>query len=205
VFRPIRTLSGGEKNKLSLARLTHLNPNLLVLDEPTNHLDMDSREALAGVLNEFKGTLILVSHDRWLLGQVTDHTLDIKRSGAKEYPGSYEEYRSRGSRPPPQRPAPQAGKPQETKEEEARLSPRELSKEIQRLEKLVETLEQQVADQEQEMKDLEEQLANLPPTADVFALTTEHQRLKESIEGSLSAWEEQASRLEEMRTLQGRG
>ncbi|HWD39733.1 MAG TPA: ABC-F family ATP-binding cassette domain-containing protein, partial [Fimbriimonas sp.] len=89
VYRPIHTLSGGEKNKLSLARLTHLNPNLLILDEPTNHLDMDSREALAGVIREFSGTLILISHDRWLLSQVTDHTLDVRKAGVVNYPGSY--------------------------------------------------------------------------------------------------------------------
>ena len=98
VYRPIRTLSGGEKNKLSLARLTHLNPNLLVLDEPTNHLDMDSREALAGVINEFTGTLVLISHDRWLLEQVTDHTLDVRRSGVVQYPGSYNDYKNRTER-----------------------------------------------------------------------------------------------------------
>jgi len=87
VYRPIGTLSGGEKNKLVLASLTTLNPNLLVLDEPTNHLDMDSREALASVLSEYNGTLILVSHDRWLLERVTDHTLDLRRTGAVLYNG----------------------------------------------------------------------------------------------------------------------
>ncbi|MGL1664109.1 hypothetical protein ACSTJP_00220, partial [Vibrio parahaemolyticus] len=76
------------KNKLSLARLTRANPNLLILDEPTNHLDMASRDALAEIIRDYKGTLLLVSHDRWLLSQVTDHTLDIRRKGVVSYPGS---------------------------------------------------------------------------------------------------------------------
>ena len=57
---------------------------------------MASREALAEVLRQYKGTLILISHDRWLLGQVTDHTLDVKRSGPISYPGGYGEYRQKG-------------------------------------------------------------------------------------------------------------
>ncbi|HTQ08789.1 MAG TPA: ABC-F family ATP-binding cassette domain-containing protein, partial [Fimbriimonadaceae bacterium] len=126
VYRPIRTLSGGEKNKLSLARLTHQQPNLLILDEPTNHLDMDSREALAGVLKEFRGTLILISHDRWLLSQVTDHTLDVRRAGPVQFNGSYPEYRlwqKRGANPS-QRPAENhTSTPQDPN---PRISPREL-------------------------------------------------------------------------------
>ncbi len=100
VYRPIRTLSGGEKNKLSLARLTRLNPNLLILDEPTNHLDMASRDALAEVLGEYKGALVLVSHDRYLLARVTDHTLDVRRSGPLTYSGSYADYRARQNSAP---------------------------------------------------------------------------------------------------------
>ncbi len=70
VYRPIKTLSGGEKNKLSLARLTHLRPNLLVLDEPTNHLDIPAAEILEEALVGFEGTVLLVSHDRRFLEAV---------------------------------------------------------------------------------------------------------------------------------------
>ncbi len=208
VYRSIKTLSGGEKNKLSLAKLTHLNPNLLVLDEPTNHLDMASREALADVLKEFKGTLVLISHDRWLLGQVTDHTLDVKRSGPVSYPGGYEDYRRKRSQPvmkgkdvPPGPTIPKllTGK----KEEEPTLSPRELSKEIARMEKVVADSEQQVTDDEQALKELEERLANLPPSADVFALSREHQATQERLEGSMAAWEENSARLERLVAQRG--
>ncbi len=205
VFRPIKTLSGGEKNKLSLARLTHLNPNLLILDEPTNHLDMDSREALAGILKEYKGTLILVSHDRWLLGQITQQTLDILKSGPIVYPGGYNDYRRKKSTPatesrPKSGPAPAAAKPAP---EEPELSPRELSKEISRLEKLIRDVEGQVSRDEAAIKALEDRLANLSPTADVFSLTREHQAMQEQLASTLAAWEEHSNRLERLVAQRG--
>jgi ATP-binding cassette subfamily F protein 3 len=154
--------------------------------------------------------MILVSHDRWLLGQVTDHTLDVKRSGVVEYPGDYDHYRNRTARtPPPKRKdaAPEPIIPKlldgSSQQEEPLLSPRELSKEIQRVEKLVGEIEVQVSEQEEALRLLEAELADLPATADVYALTSEHQRLKESIEGAMAAWEEQAGRLERLRALQG--
>ena len=209
VYRPVKTLSGGEKNKLSLARLTQLQPNLLILDEPTNHLDMDSREALAEVLKDYKGTLILVSHDRWLLTQVTQQTLDVRKAGPIVFHGSYTEYRNRSTKQAtkaqkPISPAPVIPKLLgQEKPEEPQLTPRELSKEIGRITKLVAEVETQIADDEQALKDLEEQLANLSPTADVFSLTREHQRLQEELEGSMSAWQEHSERLEKLIAMQG--
>ncbi len=210
VLRPIRTLSGGEKNKLVLARLTQLGPNLLVLDEPTNHLDMASREALAEVLREYIGTLVLISHDRWLLSQVTERVLDVRRSGPVEYPGGFAEYRGRttgprSSSPEPKPASPKRGDPAATEPEEGRLSPRELSKEIGRLERLVADLEDQVAEEEAELKAIEAALADLPPTADVFDLTRRHQSQTEAVAAALSAWEEQTLRLEGLREQQGVG
>ena len=204
VFRPIRTLSGGEKNKLSLAKLTQLNPNLLILDEPTNHLDMASREALAGVLADYKGTLILVSHDRWLLTKVTDQILDVRHAGSVVYGGTYTDYRAR--KPATIKPS-LTGNPaviaRNDKPIEPALSPRELSKEIQRTTKLVADLENEVAGIEEDLKQLEDQLANLGPSADVLALTREHQQIQESLAGRLSVWEEQSKRLESLGLQRG--
>ncbi len=201
-YRPIKTMSGGEKNKLSLARLTNLRPNLLILDEPTNHLDMASREALVEILKDYKGTLILVSHDRHLLGEVTDHTLDMRKAGPVIYPGSYTEYRARLAKGPlpVARPTKWAVV---QKPPEPALSPREMSKEISRLEKLVEQLERQVAADEKALKDLEHELGNLPPTADVFALTQRHAHLQDVLAGRMSAWEETALRLEVLVAARG--
>jgi ATP-binding cassette, subfamily F, member 3 len=199
VYRPVKTLSGGEKNKLSLAKLTRLNPNLLVLDEPTNHLDMASREALAQVLQEYKGTLVLVSHDRWLLSQVTRQTLDVRRAGPIVYHGPYLDYRARKSAP-----AVKAAPKASVKEVEApKLSPHEISKEIRRLEKQLSDAEQRVSELEDELKSIEDRLANLPTNADVFALTREHQATQEALEGALAAWEETGAALERAQALQG--
>ncbi len=204
-FRPVSTLSGGEKNKLVLARLTQLSPNLLVLDEPTNHLDMDSRRALAEVLHDYRGTLILVSHDRWLLSQTTDRILDVRRSGGVVYPGGYADYRSAVFGTPIQS-APTAVKTKTAKEQvepSPGWSQRELSKEILRLEKVVEGLEDEVARAEQELKAIEKQLADLPPTADILGLTYSHRSVSDKVASALGAWEEQSIKLEELRSLQG--
>ncbi len=93
VFRPVSTLSGGEKNKLALAQLTWLKPNLLILDEPTNHLDIDSREALVETLRRYDGTLILISHDRYLLDQITGTTIEIADGRVTVFEGPYREYK----------------------------------------------------------------------------------------------------------------
>lgn len=202
VYRPIHTLSGGEKNKLAVASLTTLHPNLLVLDEPTNHLDMASREALREVLAEYAGTLILVSHDRWLLGETTDHTLDLRRSGAILYPGSYGEYvRSiAGERTSHNIRAVEDASPLSLE-----LGARELSKEIGRVSRMVEGLEDQIYRDEQALADLERRLSDLPANADVLALTRDHAGLQERIAAGMSAWEEHSERLAFLRGRQGTG
>ncbi len=95
VFKKVEMLSGGEKNKLVLACML-LNPvNLLILDEPTNHLDVESCEALGEMLTEYSGTLFLVSHDRYLLNQVTNKTLGLTGRGTANWVvGNYSVWRA---------------------------------------------------------------------------------------------------------------
>lgn len=92
VNRKIKFLSGGEKSRLKLCSLTYEGVNFLILDEPTNHLDIDSREVLEETLEEFDGTLLFVSHDRYFINKLADKIIDINNCTAKEYPGDYSYY-----------------------------------------------------------------------------------------------------------------
>jgi ATP-binding cassette subfamily F protein 3 len=92
VAQPVGTMSGGEKARLVLAMLVWQRPNLLLLDEPTNHLDLTTREALAVALNEFEGTLMLVSHDRALLRAVCDEFWLVSRGGVTDFDGDLDDY-----------------------------------------------------------------------------------------------------------------
>src|SRR5207247_2417844 len=88
----IATFSGGEKARLALALLVWQRPNLLLLDEPTNHLDLDTREALSMALNEFEGTVMLVSHDRALLREVCDEFWLVAGAGVRPFDGDLDDY-----------------------------------------------------------------------------------------------------------------
>ncbi|MEX0907252.1 MAG: ABC-F family ATP-binding cassette domain-containing protein [Gemmatimonadota bacterium] len=88
----LSSLSGGEAARLVFTKLAIERPNVLVLDEPTNHLDLESIEALVEGLKTFTGTLILVSHDRWFIGQLATRIVDIEPEGITDYNGTYQEY-----------------------------------------------------------------------------------------------------------------
>jgi ATP-binding cassette subfamily F protein 3 len=92
VFKQVGDLSGGERSRVALAQLTLMNGNLLVLDEPTNHLDIDAREALEGVLNEYNGTILFVSHDRYFIDAVADTIWMVHDGTIESFDGTYSEY-----------------------------------------------------------------------------------------------------------------
>ncbi|MBL8331178.1 MAG: ATP-binding cassette domain-containing protein [Rubrivivax sp.] len=92
VHQRVGTLSGGERARLVLATIVWQRPNLLLLDEPTNHLDLNTREALSLALNEFEGTVMLVSHDRALLREVCDEFWLVTRGGVEPFDGDLDDY-----------------------------------------------------------------------------------------------------------------
>jgi ATP-binding cassette subfamily F protein 3 len=92
VKQPVGTMSGGEKARLVLCMIVWQCPNLLLLDEPTNHLDLATREALGVALNEFEGTVMLVSHDRALLRSVCDEFWLVARGAIAPFDGDLEDY-----------------------------------------------------------------------------------------------------------------
>ncbi|MCH7904005.1 MAG: ABC-F family ATP-binding cassette domain-containing protein [Armatimonadetes bacterium] len=197
VFRKIRTLSGGEKNKLALARLTQLQPNLLVLDEPTNHLDMASREALSDVLRQYAGTLVLVSHDRWLLSRLVERILHIRENGVRQFLGTYQEFRA-------------AERPIERNLSAATIvatsnqqTPHELAKRIRQLKKDIASCEAEVESAEDLVRQIEQQLAAPEPDANLVALTESHGEARLDLERKVEAWETCARTLEQLLARQG--
>ncbi|MEM7332831.1 MAG: ATP-binding cassette domain-containing protein, partial [Chloroflexota bacterium] len=96
--QPISTLSGGERSRLQLAKLVMQRPNLLLLDEPTNNLDIASIEVLEQTLEEFVGTVLIVSHDRYFLDQTVDRVLELDEGVFNEYGGGYTDYLAESGR-----------------------------------------------------------------------------------------------------------
>ena len=92
VKKSVSMLSGGEKARLLLAKLSMENNNFLILDEPTNHLDIDSKEVLENALIDFDGTLLFVSHDRYFINRVATKVMEISEDGATIYLGDYDYY-----------------------------------------------------------------------------------------------------------------
>jgi ATP-binding cassette, subfamily F, member 3 len=93
VYKKVAVLSGGERTRLAVARMLLRPANTLLLDEPTNHLDMESKDVLLDALEDFGGTLILVSHDRYFIDKLATKIIDVGHGAARVYPGTYEEYR----------------------------------------------------------------------------------------------------------------
>ena len=99
VFKPIKTLSGGERGRVSMAKLMLSHANFLILDEPTNHLDIQSREILEEALQNYTGTVLYVSHDRYFINQTATRILDLTRGGLNSYSGNYDHYLEKKEHP----------------------------------------------------------------------------------------------------------
>lgn len=92
IHKKVRVLSGGEKSRVALGQILLKRSPLLLLDEPTNHLDFETVEAMTEALRDFKGTVVVVSHDRGFIGRVANQILEIREGRVETYPGTYDEY-----------------------------------------------------------------------------------------------------------------
>lgn len=150
VFRPVSTLSGGERGRLALAKLALDGANFLMMDEPTNHLDISSQEILQDVLAAFDGTILLVSHDRYLIDALATQIWDVQPGGMTVFEGPYQEYLAArqaarepapAEQPPPQ-PAPRDDAPQRpVKPARRTLSAYERTRRLTHVEQLINDLE----------------------------------------------------------------
>ena len=192
VFEKVSSLSGGERSRVALARLAAQDANLLLLDEPTNHLDLWARDAIETAIKEFTGTVILVSHDRFLLNRVVDHLLVFETGKVSIVEGNYETYlhlqESRGADPAPARdgsgrPATQQSKAQSTTRTRKRKFPY----------RKVRDIEQDVEQHEQEVEQLHAMLADPDVLRDgelVKQTMEKLQRCQAALEQLIEHWEE---------------
>jgi ATP-binding cassette subfamily F protein 3 len=166
VFKKIKVLSGGEKSRVALAKTLISEANFLLLDEPTNHLDMVSVNILIQALEQYEGTFIVISHDRYFVENVATKIWFIEDFQLKEYPGTYEEYeRWQDDREKAAKkaglPSPSANKPQPKEEKKAEATPAKTSspdqkkalKELAEVEAKIDTLEKELAGYEKQLAD----------------------------------------------------
>jgi ATP-binding cassette subfamily F protein 3 len=202
-FKKVSMLSGGERGRLALAKLALEDTNLLLLDEPTNHLDIPSQEVLEAVLDDYAGTILLVTHDRYLVDAIATQIweIDTDESHLLVYNGTYSQLRaerenreyeafmaaqnSRGGRlsaqtpATPAKPAPKAASPKT-------LGAKEERKRIAQLQKL----ESRIAELEAELSEIAATLANPPRDAgEVVRLAREYDRVQKEIDTTTTEWE----------------
>ena len=199
VFQKIHTLSGGERGRLALAKLMLRKDNLLFMDEPTNHLDMDSREVLEHALDDFDGTLLAVSHDRYFINRVANRVIEMSAEGVSEYLGNYDDYleKKRAALLPEE-----AASDGLTQTQRDKLKRKErLARESRRqLEDRVRAVEAEIARTEAEVAHLEAEMAAPGAWQDPEAgraLTESHARAKETLDALYDEWAELAELLEE--------
>ncbi|MCP4460089.1 MAG: ABC-F family ATP-binding cassette domain-containing protein [Cytophagales bacterium] len=199
VFKKIKVLSGGEKSRVALAKTLISEANFLLLDEPTNHLDMLSVSILVQALQQYEGTFLVVSHDRYFISQVANKIWWIENQELKEYPGTYEEYTwwmsQREEKKEHTKPEKQADrsvgkkqkKPKQEKPKE-NAHDQKRKKELEKLESRIAVLEGEVAKLEEEMSD-----SSVYQDAETFRVLNEiYQTKKSELDRLMTRWEKMA-------------
>ena len=200
VEKKIGLLSGGEKARVQLLKLMLTRANLLLLDEPTNHLDIASREALENALDEYDGTVIVVTHDRYLVNRLADRILHMTADGMKEYIGGYDDYLEALK-----------NDPQKERQEEKKISAnaldykekKALKSELTKAQTAVSRAEKAIADAEQELENVNAELAK-PYIASDYKKAGELSKSADELHARLDRlykeWEEAEERLAELKT-----
>jgi ATP-binding cassette, subfamily F, member 3 len=197
VYKKIKVLSGGEKSRVALAKTLISEANFLLLDEPTNHLDFISENILIQALQQYKGSFVVVSHNRHFVSQVANKIWYIEDKQIREYPGTYEEYeywkKKTEAAAAPSKPEPKV-KQEKPKQEQ----PKKSSTDGQRknLEKDLKKVEDEISSLEKEKSDLEFQMS----TPEVFKDAEKLKACKASFEKTVSALAAMNSRWEQIAT-----
>jgi ATP-binding cassette subfamily F protein 3 len=192
VFKPVGVLSGGERNRYALARLLLRPSNFLLLDEPTNHLDMRAKDVLLDSLQEYSGTLVFVSHDRYFIDKLATRVFEVGDGQVQVYPGNYEDYlwrkTAQASEQAPETdagPAPsdEPAAPQEVRGK--RLNPIRLRQMKERCDEV----EAEVARLEAAVADIESELAVFRSAEETLRLTQLLQARRKELESLVTEWE----------------
>lgn len=196
VFKRISELSGGERGRVSLAKLMLSKSNLLILDEPTNHLDMDSKEMLEEALNEYDGTLLYVSHDRYFVNRTANMILELSDGHLTKYLGNYDDYIAKKE----QLSAANVVSVQESVVDSNATAAKLDFKEQKRIEAEKRKLQNKISKIEEEIEKLEEKKAkiqdeflkpeNMTNSAKLNELTAEQSEIDSKLEDLYSQWEE---------------
>lgn len=192
VFKRINQLSGGQRSRVALAQLTQMPGNLLIMDEPTNHLDIQAREALEGMLKQYPGSLLFVSHDRYFIDALADKLWIVQDGRLRQFLGNYSDYRAhleqQQTLPEPATlprskasPASPLAKPD--------AAERQRRKRLAALEAEVESLEQQLAQVQHEL----EQASTAQDVARIATLGTRYTELETLLAQRYADWEELAA------------
>ena len=185
VFKTVGTLSGGEQSRLRLCMLMDEKINLLILDEPTNHLDVASREWVECAIDEYEGTLIFVSHDRYFVEKFATRIWELEQGHIRDFPCGYAKYRSIKAHEQMQQQRPAA-----PLKKERPAAGKELEKQVRRLER-------QIDEQERKIAALDEALrAAATDYQELVRLTAEKEREDQLLEELMTQWETAAAQLE---------
>ena len=192
VKKSVGMLSGGEKARLLLAKLSMENNNFLILDEPTNHLDIDSKEVLENALIDFDGTLLFVSHDRYFINRVATHVLELSESGSTLYLGDYDYYVEKKAEVEmtQTKEASTSNQAKETSPVNDYQAQKESQKEARKLMRQIENLEAEIEELETQSQAISEQMLETNDAEKLMELQAELDKISHRQEEAMLEWEE---------------